>query len=371
MFTEFQLNDLVLSNISKAGYVEPTPVQACAIQPALEGRNLIVTAETGSGKTAAFALPLITKSLSKDGKRSLSGLVLCPTREVAQQITIEVARLARGTGVRCLAVYGGVGIEPQIKQLRAGQHIVVATPGRLLDHVQRRTIDLSKVSTLVLDEADRMLDMGFLPDVQRIISCLPSSRQTLLYSATMPKEVLDLVERFVHDPLVVSPDYDSTPPDTLTQTVCPADPDQKIRMLVSFLKNESAQRTLVFAATKYRAERLAKQLAREGFRATFIHGGRSQNQRDNALSGFRRGEFDVLVGTDVAGRGVDVTGITHVVNYDLPADADSYIHRVGRTARAGKPGYAVSFVTKADRPVLRDIEMAIGCRLPLCDISLD
>jgi ATP-dependent RNA helicase RhlE len=331
---------------------------------------MIVTAKTGSGKTAAFVLPLITRLLTMS-RGKVDGLILCPTREVAQQTQREVERFSRGTGLRSVAIYGGVPIEPQIRSLRAGVDVVVATPGRLLDHLQRRTIALSGVAVLVLDEADRMLDMGFLPDVSRIIASVAKNRQTLLFSATIPEEVVALADRFLTNPVRIAQDDQSKPPETLLQAVYPAVQEDKTRLLVSLLRGQSMSRVLVFARTKSRAERVAKQLARQGFRVAFIHGGRSQRQRDTALEGFRRGDCEVLVGTDVAARGLDVTGVTHVVNYDLPAEPGDYIHRVGRTARAGRSGRALSLVTKEDSHALRSIEEAIGHRIPRYQIVAD
>lgn len=371
MFSGFGLDSRLLENVKKAGYTCPTPVQASAIGPAILGQNLVVTAETGSGKTAAFALPLLNSLLKQGHADTLRGLVLCPTREVAQQVHGQIVRFSRGTGLKSIAIYGGVGYEPQFRALASGVDIIVATPGRMLDHLNRRTANLNDVSFLVLDEADRMLDMGFLPDVSKIMSELRADRQTLLFSATMPSEVLTLAKRFIKQHTLLTQEDHSAPPESLSQGVCPAAQENKVRLLVSMLKKQDPSRVLVFARTKSRAERVARQLVREGFKAAFIHGGRSQRQRDDALDGFRKGRYLVLVGTDVAGRGIDVSGVTHVVNYDLPADPTDYIHRVGRTARAGKSGHALSFVTREDRPALRDIEVALGCRIPLVDIRAD
>ncbi|MDP2856442.1 MAG: DEAD/DEAH box helicase [Bacillota bacterium] len=372
MFNVFGLNPIIMKNVKARGYVEPTPVQSAVIRPALDGRDLVVTAETGSGKTAAFALPLIEhlmgkkeRSMEKKPQALPAALVLCPTREVAQQLNGEIAWFARGTGISTAAVYGGVGMQPQVNALKSGTTIIVATPGRLLDHLQRGNVDLGGIKVLILDEADRMLDMGFLPDVSRIISRTPRERQTMLFSATMPHEVLGLVNRFLRNPATLAEEENTTPPETLAQAVCPAVQEEKTKLLVSLLRERNSSRVLVFARTKYRAERVARQLAREGFRAACIHGGRSQQQRDAALDGFRRGQYKVLVGTDVAARGIDVFGVTHVVNYDFPSEPNEYIHRVGRTARAGRDGSAVSFVTMEDRKVLQDIEHVLGQRIPL------
>lgn len=362
MFSDFDLNPVLLRNVAEAGYRQPTPIQASALPPALAGRDVIATAETGSGKTAAFLLPLLQR-LSDGPHGRVRGLVLCPTREIALQTEQHVHRLGRRTGVRSVAVYGGVGFEPQTKALYTGVDLVVATPGRLLDHVGRGTADLSGVSFLVLDEADRMLDMGFLPDLRRILSRLPAARQTLLFSATMPPDILALTGRFMQNPVRVAVGRPSTPPKTVTQAVCPVAADRKTAVLLQLLQRETMRSVLVFTRTKHRADRLAKQLTRAGIQAACIHGDRSQRQREAALEGYRKGVFRVLVATDLAARGLDVQGVTHVVNYDLPAAPEDYIHRIGRTARAGASGLALSLATEEDAPALRGIEKALGYRL--------
>ncbi len=368
MFNRFDLDSVILKNVEARGYRTPTRVQRGAIPHALEGSDLIVTAETGSGKTAAFALPLINRLL-KMPRGKLHAVVLCPTREVAQQTAREVKLLSAGTRLRSLAVYGGTAITPQIKTLLSGVEIVVATPGRLLDHVNRNSVKLGDVTCVVLDEADRMLDMGFLPDVSRILNATSRNRQTMLFSATMPKEVLTLSNRFMREPIRVSQYAEPKPPETLSHGVYPAKQQDKTRLLLGLLRKERLDGVLVFARTKRRAEQVAKQLARAGLRAACIHGGRSQRQRDEALGGFSSGRYRVLVGTDVASRGIDVAGVNYVVNYDFPAEPDSYIHRVGRTARAGRTGTALSLVTTEDTKVLQDIEHLLGCRIPIYEMS--
>jgi ATP-dependent RNA helicase RhlE len=359
MFRTFQLNQVLLDNVKAAGYVKPTPIQVAAIPPALAGRDVVATAETGSGKTAAFLLPLLQR-LSTLPRGRVGGLVLCPTREVALQTEHHARRLSRRTGLRSAVIYGGVGFEPQTKALRAGVEIVVATPGRLLDHLGRRNVDLKSVSFLVLDEADRLLDMGFLPDLKRILAHLPVNRQTLLFSATMPLEILALADQFMKSPARVAVGRPATPPKTVSQGVYPVAPDQKTAALLDLIRQEAAESVLVFTRTKHRADRLTRQLTRAGVQAACLHGDRSQRQREAALEGYRNGSFRVLVATDLAARGLDIQGVTHVINYDLPAAPADYLHRIGRTARAGASGQALSFVTADDARTLREIEQALG-----------
>lgn len=359
MFSDFKLSPILLSNVKEAGYERPTPVQSSAIPPALAGRDVLATAETGSGKTAAFLLPVLQR-LSASPRDGVRALILCPTREIALQTSQHARRLGRRTGLQTSVIYGGVGFEPQIQALRAGADIVVATPGRLLDHLGRGNLSLKNVSILALDEADRMLDMGFLPDLKRILAQVPAARQTLLYSATMPPEILGLAERFMNNPARVAVGRLSTPPKTVSQGVCLVAPDEKTSVLLTLLRKEQMESVLVFTRTKHRADRLARQLTRSGVRATCIHGDRSQRQREAALDGYRRGIFQVLVATDIAARGLDIEGVTHVINYDLPPVAEDYIHRIGRTARAGASGQALSLVTSEDAPALRGIEKTLG-----------
>jgi len=366
MFTQFKLAPILLENIRRQGYTAPTPIQSAGIPPALDGRDLVATAETGSGKTAAFLLPVIQRLLDEPRGR-VGALVLCPTREIAVQTNAEALKLSRGTGLRSVAVYGGVGFEPQTKALRAGGEIVVATPGRLLDHMGRGNVDFRSLRILVLDEADRMLDMGFIPDIRRILASLPQARQTMLFSATMPAEILALSNRFMKSPARVAVGRPSTPPKTIRQAVYAAEPTEKTDLLLSLVQSEGMDSVLVFTRTKHRADRLAKQLARAGFRAACIHGDRSQSQREEALDGFRRGRYRILVATDIAARGLDIQGVTHVINYDLPPIPEDYVHRIGRTARAGASGQAFSLVTREDAEALRSIEMALGRELPLSE----
>ncbi|MGE5584173.1 MAG: DEAD/DEAH box helicase [Bacillota bacterium] len=362
MFSDFRLGPVLLDNVRKAGYIKPTPVQSSAIPPALEGRDIVVTAETGSGKTAAFLLPMLER-VSTGPRGGVRGLILCPTREIAIQTAQHARKLGRHTGMNGAAIYGGVGYEPQLQALRAGVDIVVATPGRLLDHLGRGTIDLKNVSTLVLDEADRMFDMGFLPDLRRIMSHLPASRQTLLYSATMPPEILALAERFMKAPVRLEVGRVATPPETVSQAVYMVPSARKTTALLELVQRQPMESVLVFTRTKHRADRLARRLSWSGVKAACIHGDRSQRQREAALEGYRQGVFRVLVATDIAARGLDIQGVTHVINYDLPAVPEDYIHRVGRTARAGATGQALSLVTGDDAAALQGIERALGHRL--------
>lgn len=363
MFDDLDLNPILVKNIRRLGYTKPTPIQTCAVPPALEGLDVVATAETGSGKTAAFLLPLFHRLLRSGIRRNVRSLILCPTREMALQTDGEARKIGYGTGIRSTAIYGGVGFESQIRALKQGADIIVATPGRLLDLIGRGNVHLKGVQTLVLDEADRMLDMGFLPDIKRVLSCLSDNYQTLLYSATMPAAIRSLAEGITRSPEWVTIGRPSTPPCTVTQAVYQTSQQQKTNLLVKLLRSNCAGSVLVFTRTKHRADRVAQQLTRAGFGAATIHGNRSQRQREAALEGFRRGRYRVLVATDIAARGLDVQGITHVVNYDLPSVAEDYVHRIGRTARAGAAGHAVSLVTLDDSRALLGIERALGRRI--------
>lgn len=359
MFNRFELAPIFLRNLEGLDYTEPTPVQTAAIPSALAGQDLIVTAETGSGKTAAFLLPMLEKLLSSptDGIR---GLVLCPTREIALQVQEQARLFGAGTRLRSLAIYGGVGIGPQLQKIKTGLDLVVATPGRLLDHLGRGSLSLSRLRFLVLDEADRMLDMGFLPDLQRIMAVLPAGRQTMLFSATMPQEIARLAVRFLREPLRVTVGRPTTPPGTIEQRAYSVTPDRKTEMLLHLLGSADTDGVLVFVRTKHRADRIARQLSRAGINAACIHGDRSQVQREAVLNGFRRGAIRVMVATDIAARGLDIRAVTHVINYDLPNCPEDYVHRIGRTARAGAAGSAWSMITAEDAPVLKAIEATVA-----------
>ena len=362
-FESLGLEPRLLNAVAKMGYSEPTPIQAQGIPHVLAGRDVVGVAQTGTGKTAAFVLPLLQRTPTK---RGVKALVITPTRELATQIG-EVARSAsRFTGHRTAVIFGGVGVGPQVDKLRRGVDIVVACPGRLLDLHGRRAVDLSKVETVVLDEADRMLDMGFWPDVRRILALLPANRQNLLFSATMAPEVVKIVESLLVEPVRVEVTPPSTPVERIEQAVFPVAREQKTDLLVELLAREEPTRTLVFTRTKHRADRVSKQLTRRGVRSEAIHGDRSQGQRERALDAFRSGRSHVLVATDVVARGIDIDGIARVVNYDMPNTTEDYVHRIGRTARAGASGQAISFLAADEHDTLvaieRHLKMELACK---------
>ena len=365
MFKDFNLDPILIDNVSRLGYVEPTPIQTSSIPPVMAGLDVVATAETGSGKTAAFLLPLYHRLLRSGRRGRIRGLILCPTREIALQTHGEAQKIGCKTGLNSTPIYGGVGFEPQFKALKRGMDIVVATPGRLLDHMGRQTVRLEDVEVLVIDEADRMLDMGFMPDIKRILGHLPAGRQTLLYSATMPHEIQALADKLMKEPTRIAIGRPATPPGTVEQVLYHTSHQDKTWLLTKLLRSQWTESVLVFTRTKHRADRLTRQLLREGFGAASIHGNHSQKQREAALEGFRRGRFRVLVATDIAARGLDIQGITHVINYDLPPVAEDYVHRIGRTARAGASGYAVSLVTDDDIKALSQIERTLGIRIRL------
>ncbi|WP_027481831.1 DEAD/DEAH box helicase, partial [Deinococcus pimensis] len=344
------------------GYKAPTPIQAASIPPALEGRDVLGTAATGSGKTAAFLLPILQR-LGSGRRGTTRALILAPTRELAAQIEEAAQGLIRHTGLRVASVFGGVGMRPQERAFREGTDVIVATPGRLLDHLQHPYADLSKLEVLVLDEADRMLDMGFLPDIRRVLRQLPQDRQTLLFSATMPAPILELSRDLLRQPVRVGVERPSTPASGITQTVYPVAEDLKTPLLVHLLKQDSIGSVIVFTRTKHRANRLAEKLAKAGVSAERIHGNRSQSARTEALAGFKSGKYRVLVATDIAARGIDVEALGHVVNFDVPNVPEDYVHRVGRTARAGLTGEALTFFSPAEEGDLRAIERTVGRKI--------
>ena len=362
-FTSFHLDPLLLRGIRELGFTRPTPIQEQAIAPALEGRDILACAATGSGKTAAFALPILQRLMAQP-RRTTRALVLTPTRELAAQIDAHFGELATHTPVTSASVFGGVGMGPQEHAFRAGVDVIVATPGRLLDHLRRSYATLSGLQVLVLDEADRMLDMGFLPDVRRILQRLPARRQTLLFSATLPPPIVALTREMLKDPVTINLDRRPGPAIGITQAVYPVDTKLKAALLLALLRRGDITSALVFTRTKHRANRLADWLEKQGVRAARIHGNRSQSQRTLALEGFKAGRYDVLVATDIAARGIDVEALGHVVNFDVPAAAEDYIHRVGRTGRAEATGEAFTFVGPEDEADLRVIERAIHKTLP-------
>jgi len=362
-FESLGLEPTLLRAVAALGYEVPTPIQREGIPPILAGKDVIGTAQTGSGKTAAFLLPILQRLHHQPGGHTRV-LVLTPTRELAAQIEDALHDLGKGGRVRGKAVYGGVGMEPQTHALRAGVDVVVATPGRLLDHMDRRNADFRGLQVLVLDEADRMLDMGFLPDVRRIVNALPRDRQTLLFSATMPPEVEGLARSILRDPVRISVSPPSRPPPTIRHEAYPVPQHLKTGMLVRLLGREDMLSVLVFVRTKRRADRVARQVGQSGFPVARIHGDRSQSQREAALDGFRHGRHQVLIATDVAARGIDVLGITHVINYDVPNVPTDYVHRVGRTARAEAEGDAITLVAPEEENDFRGIERVLGKAIP-------
>jgi ATP-dependent RNA helicase RhlE len=362
-FTSLGLHPDLLKGIRELGFTRPTPIQEQAIPPALEGRDLLACAMTGSGKTAAFLLPILHRLIGHS-RRVTRVLILTPTRELAAQILEDFNSLAVHTGLTGAAVYGGVGMGPQEHAFRSGVDVLVATPGRLLDHATRAYAKLDGLEYLVLDEADRMLDMGFLPDIKRILRHIPSRRQTLFFSATMPAPIGALASEMLKKPVAINVQRQSAPAVGITQAAYPVSQELKAPLLMELLRRNILQQALVFTRTKHRANRLADYLVQQGVKAERIHGNRSQNQRTQALAGFKSGRYPVLVATDIAARGIDVEALSHVVNFDVPAAPDDYIHRVGRTGRAEMTGEAFTFVTPQDEADWRAIERAIGRTLP-------
>ncbi len=362
-FSGFKLHPNLLKGVKELGFTRPTPIQTEAIPPALEGRDILGCAQTGSGKTAAFLLPILNRLLTKP-RGTTRALIITPTRELAAQIQEDLRDLAVHTPVTSAAIFGGVGMGPQEHALRSGFDVIIATPGRLLDHLRHTYARLGSLEVLVLDEADRMLDMGFLPDIRRILRHVPARRQTLFFSATMPDQIVTLTRDLLKNPVTISLQRKAAPAAGITQAVYPVPQDLKSALLVTLLERGQMAQALVFTRTKHRADRLFKQLVKAGVNAERIHGNRSQPQRTEALSGFRRGKYRVLVATDIAARGIDVEALGHVVNFDVPLVPDDYIHRVGRTARAEATGDAFTFVAPEEEGELRAIERAVGTRLP-------
>ena len=364
-FKTLGLSEQTLKAVFAAGYSDPTPIQTAAIPVARSGRDLIGCAQTGTGKTAAFVLPMLDRlAESSPNRRRVRALVVTPTRELAIQVEDAVTTYGRYAQLSSMAIFGGVGLGPQIKTLRRGVDIVVATPGRLLDHMSRGHIDLSGVEILVLDEADRMLDMGFINDVRKIVSATPSHRQTLLFSATMPPEVRSFARSILRrDAEYVEIGKRRNPAETVIQHACPVAQQQKMNLLIHVLQNEEIESVLIFSRTKRRADRITKNLSKRGFAVTAMHSNKSQNQRRRALDGFKSGTFQIMVATDIAARGIDVENISHVINYDTPQQAEDYIHRIGRTGRAQSSGDAITFVAREEESQLRTIEKHTGKRL--------
>jgi ATP-dependent RNA helicase RhlE len=367
-FASLELDPLLLRGIRELGFTRPTPIQEQAIGPALQGRDVLACAATGSGKTAAFGLPILQRLMTKP-RRTTRALVLTPTRELCAQIDRHLQELAVHTPVTSAAVFGGVSMGPQEHAFRAGVDVIVATPGRLLDHFRFPYAALRGLEVLVLDEADRMLDMGFLPDVRRVLRHLPARRQTLFFSATMPSAIVELSREMLKDAVRINLDRRAAPAVGITQAAYPVDARLKPALLLALLRRGDMKSALVFTRTKQRANRLAEWLAKQGVRSARIHGNRSQSQRTQALEGFKAGRYDVLVATDIAARGIDVVALGHVVNFDVPAASEDYIHRVGRTGRAEATGEAYTFVAPEDEAALRAIERAVGKPLPRVVLS--
>jgi len=362
-FGSLKLHPDLLRGIKELGFTRPTPIQGDAVPHALEGRDLLACAQTGSGKTAAFLLPILDRLITeKRGKTR--ALVVTPTRELAAQVLQELEELAVHTPVTGAAIFGGVGMGPQEHAFRSGVDVIVATPGRLLDHLKQPYATLEHVKYLVLDEADRMLDMGFLPDIRRLLKHVPAKRQTLFFSATMPKPILELTRELLKNPVTINLDRVSTPATGITQAVYPVPQELKSMLLLTLLERNLMDEALVFTRTKHRANRLWEFLTKRGIEAARIHGNRSQAQRTDALDGFKSGRYRVLVATDIAARGIDVEALGHVVNFDVPVAPEDYIHRVGRTARAEMTGEAFTFAAPDEGDELRAIEKAIGKALP-------
>ena len=361
-FDRFELHPLIQRGVTAAGFREPRPIQVETIPAALEGRDVLGLAQTGTGKTAAFALPLLDWFTSERG-RGPRALVLAPTRELATQIDAEIRLLARFTRLQVVTVYGGVSAHAQIRALRRHPDIVVGCPGRVLDLMGQGALRLGGVESLVLDEADHMFDMGFLPDLKRILAALPDDRQNLLFSATMPAEIRKLADALLRDPHVAQLTR-SGPAQTIDHALVSVREDRKRDLLEHILGRDDCDSAIVFTRTKHRARRLAQQLSRSGHRAVGLQGNMSQAQRDRAMQGFRKGRFDVLVATDIAARGIDVHGVSHVVNFDVPNTPDAYTHRIGRTGRAEREGRALTFVTRDDASWLRATERMLGSAIP-------
>jgi ATP-dependent RNA helicase RhlE len=360
-FNAFHFHPNVAAGIKAAGFVEPTPIQAQAIPSIMEGLDVMGTAQTGTGKTAAFVLPLLNRLIGKKRGR-IRSLIIAPTRELAEQIHQDICTLGRRSRLRSATVYGGVGFDRQVRKLKGGAEIIVACPGRLLDHMNRGYVDFASVEALVLDEADRMFDMGFFPDIRKILQQIPRKRQTLLFSATMPAEIKRLAREVLHQPVTIQVG-NPAPADTVSHALYPVKQQAKTPLLLKLLRETQIRSALVFTRTKHRAKHLGEKLSKAGFRSTSLQGNLSQSRRQAALAGFRSGKFQVLVATDIAARGIDVSRVSHVINYDIPATAEAYIHRVGRTGRAKRRGEALTLVTNEDKVLVRAIKRIVGSNM--------
>jgi ATP-dependent RNA helicase RhlE len=360
-FSSFKLHPHIAAGVKALGYQIPTPIQVQAIPPVLAGKDVMGLAQTGTGKTAAFVLPIL-HHLLPGPRGTVRSLIIAPTRELAEQIHVSIGELGRNTHLKSCTIYGGVSLNPQIQKLRAGVDIVVACPGRLLDHLNQRTINLSNLEVLVIDEADRMFDMGFLPDIRRIVKQLPTKRQTLMFSATMADDIRKLTDEVLHDPVTVKVGH-SAPADTVSHALYPVAQHLKTPLLMELLRQTDTESILIFTRTKHRAKRIGQQLQNAGYKAASLQGNLSQNKRQEALDGFRNGSYQILVATDIAARGIDVLSISHVINYDMPDTTDAYTHRIGRTGRVAKTGDAFTFICQEDEPQVKSIERVLGGKI--------
>ena len=360
-FENLNLHPGIMTSVHELGYTELTPIQTESIPPILQGRDVIGLAQTGTGKTAAFVLPILQHLMKAPGKK-VRAAIITPTRELAEQINGIINRLGKYTGLKSIAIYGGTNIKQQILELGCGIEIVVACPGRLLDHLWRGSIDLSNLEILVIDEADRMFDMGFLPDIRKILKCLLKPRQTLLFSATMPEDIHRLVKEMLRNPVTVQIGH-TAPAVTVSHSLYPVKQHLKTALLMGLLYRIESKSVLVFTRTKHRTERIAQQLKRAGFRVASLQGDLSQSRRQAALDGFRSGAVKILVATDIAARGIDILHISHVINYDMPENTNAYIHRIGRTGRVNKSGDALTFVTSADTAMVSSLEHILNKKI--------
>jgi ATP-dependent RNA helicase RhlE len=366
-FSTFDFHPHVAAGVTAARYITPTPIQAQAIPLVMQGHDIVGLAQTGTGKTAAFVLPILHR-LMQGGRKRVRALVVAPTRELAEQIHEAIGTLGRRTGLKSVTIYGGVGFNLQVDKLKRGAEIIVACPGRLLDHIDRATVDLSHIEVLVLDESDRMFDMGFLPDIRKIIKHVPAKRQTLLFSATMPDNILHLANEILKAPVTVQVNANG-PASTVSHMLYPVEQHLKTALLRELLRHTDTESVLIFTRTKHRAKRLGEQLEKAGYQAASLQGNLSQARRQAVMNGFRDGTFQILVATDVAARGIDVTQISHVINYDMPDTADAYTHRIGRTGRNTKTGDAFTFITSEDEDMVRSIERVLRAKVKRCTLN--
>ena len=366
-FEKFNLDEKLLAGVKSAGYTTPTPIQLKSIPPIMEGRDVVGLAQTGTGKTAAFVLPVLQRLLKKQ-RGPVRALIIAPTRELSEQTHEVIGRLACKTKIKSISVYGGVSISGQIRQLGQQVDVVSGCPGRLLDHIDRGTLDLSQIEVLILDEADHMFDMGFLPDIRRIVKRLPVNRQTLLFSATMPADIQNLANDLLQNPLHIQIGR-TAPVDSVSHRFYPVPMDSKTALLKEILDHTQRDSVLVFTRTKSRAKNVAGQLDKSGYKVVSLHGNLTQQKRQKALDGFRDGRYDIMVATDIAARGIDVASVSHVINYDMPATTDAYTHRIGRTGRAAKTGEAFTFVTGQDAGLAHSLKRTLGNKLAYFNID--